>query len=178
VEGACQLLRSTPHSQSTPPVVFLSSFPTANLLTPRRLDLVLKWRFFRHLFGSTDNDAERLYRWHIVKRSGHRMTAKVATDQWKLSIDDYVQACRSLAASMASVGFHVKGAVPIDPDHELLGGAHRVACATALGIKNISVTESPQKVWAPAWDYEWFVNNGMSNGDLVRLKEDWEAMKV
>ena len=141
------------------------------------MDLSVKWRFFRHLTGLHDPDAERIYRWHIVKRSGHRLSAKITTDQWKLSVDDYVAACRSLAASMASVGFHVKGAVPIDPDCELLDGAHRVACAAALRIKNISVTQSERKCWAPAWDYEWFVLNGMSNADVVKLKEDWAAMQ-
>lgn len=143
------------------------------------MDLAVKWRFFKALLnGSKDSDAERIYRWHILKRSGHRITAKIATDRWKQSVDDYVAACRSLAASMAEVGFHVKGAVPIDPDGELLDGSHRVACATALRIKNISVTQQTRKVWAPAWDYEWFVLNGMSNGDLVKLKEDWAAMQA
>jgi hypothetical protein len=105
------------------------------------------------------------------------MTAKVATDKWKLSVDDYVTACRSLADSMSAMGFHVKGTVPIDPDHELLDGSHRVACAVALGIKEISVVERSQKVWAPPWNYEWFLANEMKPEDRVRLKADWEAMR-
>lgn len=143
------------------------------------MDLAVKWRFFRNLLlGGSDPDSERVYRWHIERRSGHRMANGIATDRWKLSLDDYVMACRMLFDSMQSFGFRPKAAVQIDPDGELLGGAHRVACALALEIKDIPVLQETRKVFAPPWDWGWFVEKGMMFDDLERLYADWESMKA
>ncbi len=97
-------------------------------------------------------------------------------DVWKWSVDDYVAAAGALCASMANRGFIPECAVPIDPDGELLGGAHRVACALALGIEEIPVVRKEQRAWAPPWGREWFVANGMAQDDLDRLARDMELM--
>jgi hypothetical protein len=141
------------------------------------MDLAVKFRFFRHLIGGNDPDSERVYRWHIDQRSGHRIREGIATDQWKLSLTDYVVAAKMLLESMRTFGFRPKAMVPVDPDGELLGGAHRVACALALGIKEIPILRETRKVWAPPWDWGWFVEKGMMFDDLERLLSDWEAMK-
>jgi hypothetical protein len=139
------------------------------------MDLAVKWRLFRYLLSGEDADAVRIYLWHIEKRSGARMQQGLATDAWKRSLDDYLASAASLCRSMAYHGFHPSGAIPIDPDGELLGGAHRVACALALGIETVPVDRRADRVWAPRWDYEWFVANGMGEDGLSRLKADWEA---
>ena len=78
--------------------------------------------------------------------------------------------------SMQREGFNPKQAIPIDPDRELLAGAHRLACAIALGIDTVPVERRTNKVWAPPWDYEWFVNAGMDFDNLMRLERDWETI--
>lgn len=136
----------------------------------------MKHRFFKHLLGGDDPDAERVYRWHIEKRSGARMKSGIATDVWKRGIDDYITAAQGLLATMTANGFLAKYAVPIDPDGELLNGSHRVACALALNVQRVPVMPQPQRVWAPAWNYAWFLRNGMPAHDLERLDEDWRAL--
>lgn len=148
------------------------------LVTPRRYDLAIKFRLFRHFLDGGDPDAEMVYRWHIQARSGARMAAGLPTDAWKRTLDDYVASAANLVASMAHNGFLPHGAVPVDPNGELLGGAHRVACAIACGIISIPIGRLNTNVWAPSWGKEWFVEHGMSNADLCRLERDWQLMRV
>lgn len=77
---------------------------------------------------------------------------------------------------MAHRGFLPEGAVPVDPDGELLGGAHRVACALALGIEEIAIERKENRAWAPPWDMQWFIDHGMGEEDLERLRQDWRFM--
>lgn len=130
----------------------------------------------RHLLHGGDPDAERVYRWHIEKRIGARMAAGLPTDRWKKSIDDYVHSAKRILASIHAGGFHSAGSIPIDPSGELLGGAHRMACALALGIAEVPVTRERIRVWAPAWGEDWFIENGMAAEDLARVREDMEAL--
>lgn len=100
----------------------------------------------------------------------------MATDQWKRSLDDYVEAAQSLAASMMAHQFMSVYAVPVDPTGELLDGSHRVACAVALRLPAITVAVHPRPVWAPAWDAEWFKAHAMPADDFERMMSDWEEM--
>jgi hypothetical protein len=170
------LSRSTPRRTSTPQDTNLLSSPTGNLLTPRRMDLAVKWRFFSHLLYGGDQEAERVYRWHIAERSGHRMNVGMATDQWKRSLDDYVEAAQALCASLSAHQFMTCFAVPVDPTGELLDGSHRVACSLALRIPEIPVAVQPRSAWAPAWDVEWFKGHHMPLDDFDRMMSDWETM--
>lgn len=136
------------------------------------MDLAVKHRFFKSLSGGDDPEAEEIYRLHIQARSGKRMEAGLATDQWKTETDDYVSSATGLLQSMSSSGFNDACAVPIDPDGELLGGAHRVACALSLGIPHIAVELRPEYVWAPAWDYLWFTEN-IPKLYRSRILQDW-----
>jgi hypothetical protein len=95
----------------------------------------------------------------------------------KADTDHYVRMAAGLYASMVLRGFLASGAVPLDRNGELLGGAHRVACALALGIAEIPVVRMPQKVRAPAWDEQWFIDEGMGAEDLERLRQDWEGLR-
>lgn len=157
----------------TAPMVAVS---TRSLVTARRYDIAVKWRFFHHLMSGGDERAEAIYRWHIWVRSGSRMVAGVATDIWKMTPDDYVTSARNLLASMTAKGFLTSGAVPVDPHGELLGGAHRVACALALGIDTSPVIRSDRMAWAPPWGEDWFVAAGIDDADLDRLRSDWQSL--
>jgi hypothetical protein len=139
----------------------------------------VKARYFQSLRnGGNDPDAERVYLWHIAKRSGHRIEAGIATDQWKLSLQDYLNSCANLLASMSSNGYDKNHPIPVDPDNELLGGAHRLACALVLGIESVPIERKHWKVWAPAWNEQWFKDNGMDEADLTRLREDWRKIRA
>lgn len=104
------------------------------------------------------------------------MLAGMATDMWKSSLRDYLTSARELYASMEKHGFLPSGAVPIDPNGELLNGAHRVACALALGIESLFVTQETRQAWAPAWDFEWFKAHGMPDSELERLQRDFNTI--
>jgi hypothetical protein len=104
------------------------------------------------------------------------MKAGLATDKWKTSLVDYTEAAKELCASMASHGFLPQGAIPIDPDGELLDGSHRVACAMALELKAVSVIRETRKAWAPPWGEAWFVDNGCPADDLDRIRQDWKSL--
>src|SRR5688572_13223087 len=95
------------------------------LLTPLRLDIVVKHRFFKALMGQGDADAERVYRWHIEKRTGG-----VEPRSTKTSVDDYVLGCRVLLDSLLERGFDEAHAVRFGQRRLLVnGGAHRVAAS-------------------------------------------------
>lgn len=161
-------------NRSMPRVSNCSALPVRQLVTSRRWDIAVKHRLFCHYLHGGDPDAERVYRWTIEKRSGHRMAAGLATDKWKKSVDHYLISAKALLSAMAREGFDPRFAVPIDPDGELLDGSHRVACALALEVEEVPVSPQQRYVWAPAWGYEWFVENGM--GDLESLREDWRGL--
>jgi len=97
------------------------------------------------------------------------MQAGLKTDVNKANIDDYLASAVWLFQSMEKWGFDPDHAVPIDPDGELLNGSHRVACALALGIKEIPVDRQERRVWAPSWDAAWFRANGMDAATIAAL---------
>lgn len=175
MHGAFQSLKSTLAETPTPDGKSLFVLPPKSLLTPRRMDLAVKWRFFRHLHGGSDPDAVKVYLWHINERIGPRMRAGLATDVYKKDLGDYLTAAQELYESMYEGGFLVSGAIPLDRNRDLLGGAHRLACAIALGI-NVSVVQHDREVWAPPWNRGWFVEKGLSWKSLQRLDDDWRLM--
>ena len=133
--------------------------------------MAVKYRLFRHLAGGSDIEAESLYDWHILKRSGHRMKAGIRTDQYKTDLDDYRRAATRLFRDMEKNGFRHEGAIPVDCNGELLGGAHRVACALALGIAGIMVFQSRDAAWAPPWGEAWFRQEGLSQTHIEELRQ-------
>lgn len=122
-----------------------------------------------------DRDSERVYRWHIEMRKSANAKIGLGMDS-KPDTDRYVSDSRALLISMATKGFDPAYAIPIDPDGELLGGSHRLACALALGIDVVPVTRQQQRAWAPAWGEQWFRDNGMDDEDLRRLATDWRSL--
>lgn len=143
------------------------------------MDLPVKVRLFRHLRGGNDPDAEEIYRWHISQRSGARMAAGLATDRWKRTTQDYLEAAVQLFESMDEKGYDTSWPVEVDRNGELLGGAHRLACAIALEIPHIPVVQyNDRDVWAPPWDFAWFIEAGMDTEGLERTVHDLiELMK-
>ena len=61
-------------------------------------------------------------------------------------------------------------------DGELLDGSHRVACALALGLPEVPVKREARYVWAPPWGERWFIDHGMGEEDLERVRRDVRAL--
>lgn len=157
-------------SQKSRASASISKRPVRQLVTARRLDLAVKHRFFRHLRSGGDEGAAELYRWHIAARMAPRMGAGLPTDAWKKTLADYVSAAETLFASMVQAGFDARYPIPVDPEGELLNGSHRVACALALGIAEVPVEERQERIWAPAWDAEWFRAHGLDEETIAALE--------
>lgn len=141
------------------------------LLTPLRLDYVVKHRFFRHLISGDDPDAERVYRWHILKRTnGNEPHSE------KNSIEDYLVSCQILLDSLMERGFQPRFGLYYRPNLLLrTGGAHRLAASLALGI-NIRA-QAVNCEGGQTWDYGWFARSGMNRDDLDRLMNDWRRLE-
>lgn len=176
MDGVFHLSPLTPPNRSKQPARNLSILPPASLVTPRRLDLAVKHRFFRHLLNGDDQHAERIYRWHVLKRSAHRMALGVPTDGYKLDTDTYVSAAADLFQSMQATGFDDACPIPLDLNGELMGGAHRTACALAIGLGGVTVEHLKDIAWAPPWNLKWFIENGMEFADLKRTQHDFKML--
>lgn len=136
------------------------------------MDIAVKWRYFTGLLTGGDNDAERVYLWHVGKRR-----ASGYVDGQKGNLDAYLYGAQTLLASMRIYGFDWHFPVPLDPNGELLGGAHRVACALALNI-DVAVERRTKLAWAPRWDRDWFLAHECPDADLLRIDEDWETLNA
>lgn len=159
--------------------------PPHKLVTPRRWDLAVKWRFFRHLQLTNDPDSTRVYGWHLLARRAANAKLDIGMDSKKAAldledreyVDRYIQTAHGLLVSMKANGFVPRFAIPIDPNGELLGGAHRVACALALELAEIPVENHTRYAWAPEWGDAWFAANGMDIQNLMRVEHDWQTIK-
>jgi hypothetical protein len=150
----------------------LESVDPYTLLTPLRMDYVIKVRFFRHLLNGGDPDSERVYRWHIEKRTGGNEPRSP-----KNCVDDYVRACPVLLESIRINGFQPRGAVKIAPDNRIMGsGAHRMSICLLLKkpILIYRVNKFPKKEWGR----DWFVFAGMSKADLADLDAGWKDLQA
>src|SRR3990167_6710831 len=142
--------------------------PPRELLRPRRLDLIVKWRLFSNI---TDPETINVYLWHIARRR-----ASGFVDSTKNGLEVFMPQARNLLASMAMDGYDPAYPVPVDSNNDILGGAHRTACALALGI-NVLIDRRDTAAWAPAWDAAWFRQHGMPEGELEGLIADYERLK-
>jgi hypothetical protein len=127
--------------------------PATGLLTPDRLDLVVKWLFVRGLQGQADEaDTRALYRWHIEARTD------ASGDRGKRSTDTYEASARALFASVSAQGLDPSRPLPLSRDGTPLDGAHRIAIALALGL-DVPVIRTAHAA-TPAWGWDWFVARG------------------
>jgi len=140
------------------------------LLILERLDIAVKWRFFRHLQEGDDPDSERVYRWHIKERTRGREPRS-----WKRSVEDYVTSCKGLLESMLASGFSPDHPLEYGQNGRLRAGAHRLACSLLLGLDAYYVVV-PLNGTA-TWGENWFVRHNIASADLQRIKLDWKHLK-
>ena len=115
-----------------------------------------------------------MYERHIIERSGDRLYNDIATDVVKTSLLDYHEAARKLLWDMQTAGFRKSQPIDVDCEGEILGGAHRLACAIALGIDEVPVLYHEQRVWAPDWGRDWFID--YPSEWLRQIDEDYARM--
>jgi hypothetical protein len=84
---------------------------------------------------------------------------------------------RGLFSAMRNEGFKRLYPIPIDPNGELLDGAHRTTCAIALKIK-VHVRRVQKEVWAPPWARQWFIEHDCETNDLERIDADFERCQL
>lgn len=137
------------------------------------MDLAVKWRLFlARQSGGDVQDATRVYLWHLSERRKRTYDGNKGgpyDPQWQTR---FLSEAFDLHYDMLVNGFDARYPVPLDEDGELMGGAHRVACALAVGCE-VVVQTFQTKAWAPPWDRSWFVEHDMNEADMKRLDEDW-----
>lgn len=138
-----------------------------SLLKQERLDIAVKWDFFRFLYSGLDSEADRLYRWHIEKRTNGREPRS-----WKKNVEDYVKASNGLMESMLKTGYNVYYPIEYGANGRIRDGAHRLACALFLEI-DVYYIIVPMDGTA-TWGEKWFINHKIELNDLMRIKNIWQ----
>lgn len=141
-----------------------------DFFTPDRLDLIVKYLQAKNYLSSIYNkDVEDLYIRHIIMRTGGIEPEDCLTHKTdKTSVMDYLNSFKNLILDMKQNGFNPKYPIPVDKHKKMLNGAHRIAAALALNIKEIP-TEEVQGVSFCPWDFNWFQENGFSVEDKQRI---------
>lgn len=139
---------------------------TIELLYDDRLDIICKYMFFKDLQNSTqDSKIEDMYRDHIFRRT-------MGKGDNKNSVDEYVSAAKSLFNSMKTTGFNPLYPVPYT-SRGINNGAHRIACALALGIKQIDAVQITGNVKKLEWGESFF-----NDRDIHYLNEVKTKLKI
>lgn len=141
-----------------------------NLLKFERLDIAVKWRYFYYLYYGLDHDAERIYKWHIEKRTNGKEPRS-----WKQSIEDYVSSCKELLKNMKEEGFNPDWPIEYGKNGRLRDGAHRIACALLLGL-NVYFKIVPLDGTA-RWSEKWFLRYKIDPKELIKIKLIWHWLK-
>ena len=142
------------------------------LFTHDRLDLVVKYRFFKTLSeGTPAKEIEEMYIRHILCRTGGIEPGSST----KVSIGMYVAAARDLFRSIEANGFRKEKPVVVDQWGRLRNGAHRLACATVLGVP-VGVAGVRKEFPVRPWGIDWFLANGFSKKYVIGLLDEVNAI--
>jgi len=170
-DGANRRSRSTgPAAALQIPSQALQYTDPRDALTRCRLDVVLKYLFFRSLTGAGDRgEWENLYRRHIADRTkGIEPRDRFQKlESQKRSVDDYVKACEELLRSFQSAGFDPEHPVPLSSENKLLNGAHRMACA--LATQQPILVAPGQLGSSRPWGFQWFLDRNYPPEVLAAL---------
>jgi len=137
----------------------------SRFFTHDRLDLVVKYRFFDMLLrGRALPDVEEMYTRHILSRTG----GVEPGNSTKTSLALYITSARVLFERIREIGFDPGDPIPVDQWGRLRDGAHRVACAAALGLK-VDVLYLKVRYPIRQWGIDWFLANGFSRKYVTGL---------
>lgn len=130
-----------------------------DLLSAHRFDLGAKLAYARfYAQGRGSRAQRRIYLNHeevfngFVEADG---SGKIGPDRFVAEFDDLID-------DLEHQGFKESGAIPVGSNAVLIDGAHRVAASVILGIPVATLTDpSP----ASSYDWEYFIDNGLSQSD-------------
>jgi hypothetical protein len=92
-------------------------------------------------------------------------------DGRKNTVDEYVEACAALVASMSASGFDPTCPIVLCSTPRLKNGAHRLACAMAMGLGPWR-TLSPKPGQSPPWGRAELCDCGIRESDIRRAEKD------
>lgn len=151
-----------------------------SLLSIRRLDVFLKKLYFDVIGGRRTRNADlivRLYRKHIAIRTGgveppdlHRPEHRIN----KQCVQDYEFWAYDLLHSIQTEGFRTDRAIPISDDLLLLNGAHRLAAAISVGLKDIPIVRQSA---GATWGLEWF-RRYFSRSEFIFLLNEYTSFRT
>lgn len=121
----------------------------------------MKRRLFRAISTSSDPGAFTVYLDHISKRAGAHYP-----------LGTYLPAARQLFQSMRKKGFDPAYRIPVNNEGVILGGAHRTACASVLGIP-VVIQRVDTDGRYPPWGRDWFIRHGMEK-ELPWIESEFE----
>jgi len=137
------------------------------LLSPARLDIVIKHSYFTSLLRpGMDEAAVGLYDQHITQRTG-------GLEDEKRRTEDYHDAARALLASLQRDGFDPRHPVPIGTNGLPRNGAHRIAACLALNLPLV-VRDEPDP--GPEWGFEWFRTREFTREQLDHLVRSYARL--
>ena len=142
----------------------------AKLLTPDRLDIVVKVIYARFLLANvqsySDSDPESLYESHIIARTGG---VEPNAFYKKVTVADYKQHYCLLIRQIKENGFDESEPIVVSSRTGMvLNGAHRLAASIACGLNCIPVVYDTNAV-GRRWDFDWFVRHGFSRRELREI---------
>lgn len=113
---------------------------TADLLNAKRLDVIIRYIYAKaKIDGYGESWAKRAYTNLIKSQTGNFSGEHI--DPGKSNIDDYHMQFDELIKSMMQHGFKSKNSIVPTCKDTIVDGAHRLAIALALNIKNIDTVE-------------------------------------
>ncbi|WP_249979311.1 tetratricopeptide repeat protein [Vreelandella olivaria] len=142
------------------------------LLTPQRLDLLVKLQYAKHLISEKEENSSidwyKIYLRHIYLRT----RGNEPGSSHKNNLIDYTIIFSEVINSIRNNGFNDLYSVPVAKDGIPVNGAHRTAAALALKIESIPIVLSNKEVGAK-WDLEWFINHGFNEKEVHELVYSW-----
>lgn len=171
--------QKTKTTSTIPSAKNLEWINSVELLHPGRMDVMAKYLYARDLLNlpilHSGISSEDIYLKHILFRTGG---AEPGDEARKGNLKDFKQQFAALLHSMKQSGFDVNHPIPVSRRTGLiLNGAHRLAAACALGIKQVPIIYHDD-VDGLRWDSEWFIKQGFLAVEIHEIVRAWIMLRA
>ncbi len=145
----------------------------ANLLTPNRIDVVIKYLYARSILSNIDSKfLKNLYLRHIKNING--FVEKDDTD--KIGEQAFLDSFQKMIKATSNQTENKKFLIPVNKEGQILDGAHRLSLALAYGMKSIdSITLD---VLGQVYDYKFFKESSLSEEELDLVIHEYCKIKT
>lgn len=149
-----------------------------SLLHPGRMDVIVKILYARQLLNypnlNSTIDSKDLYLRHIYFRTGGK---EPGDEGRKGNLNSFIDHFEQLIHSMQVNQFQEEFAIPVSRRTGLiLNGAHRLAAAIALGLKQIPIVVRDDSEGI-TWGDDWFIQQGIYPHELDELIRVWISLR-